>query len=93
MPIVPGAELEGTIVAVSRDDKHHFSKPNVGTITLVAGTGIEGDAHAGVFVKHRWLAKRNPTSIKTLLASRSAGGRRLTAWMVRQPDTAASGCA
>jgi len=61
MPKTSATRLRGTIVAVSRDNKHHFSKPTVGTITLVAGIGIEGDAHAGLFVKHHWLAKRDPT--------------------------------
>ena len=30
------------------------------SITLVAGLGVEGDAHFGAFVRHRYLARRNP---------------------------------
>ena len=48
------------VVAVSRDDQHRFSKVPVDSITLVAGHGVEGDAHAGAFVKHRSRVKRDP---------------------------------
>jgi MOSC domain-containing protein YiiM len=49
-----------TIVAVSSDAKHRFSKPNRLVIRLVAGLGIEGDAHAGSTVKHRSRVARQP---------------------------------
>jgi len=52
---------EPTIVAVSRDDRHRFSKPVVDTITLVKGFGVEGDAHGGATVQHRYLKKKDPT--------------------------------
>lgn len=52
--------LEGTVVAVCADPKHRFSKTPRLSITLVAGLGIEGDAHFGPFVRHRYLARRNP---------------------------------
>jgi hypothetical protein len=29
-------------------------------INLLEGLGVEGDAHAGPSVKHRYLARRNP---------------------------------
>ncbi|MET1133861.1 MAG: MOSC domain-containing protein [Aeromicrobium sp.] len=48
------------VIAVSRDDQHRFSKVPVASITLIAGHGVEGDAHAGAFVKHRSRAKRDP---------------------------------
>jgi hypothetical protein len=54
-----GAHAEGVVVAVSSDGKHRFSKPNRTSINLIEGLGVEGDAHAGAFVKHRWLARRN----------------------------------
>lgn len=41
------------VVAVARDDAHRFSKPVHEQITLVAGYGVEGDAHAGATVQHR----------------------------------------
>jgi MOSC domain-containing protein YiiM len=50
------------VVSVSRDDKHRFSKPPVTTITLLAGIGVEGDAHAGPTVQHRYLKKKDPTA-------------------------------
>ncbi|WP_347951979.1 MOSC domain-containing protein [Bradyrhizobium sp. SSUT77] len=52
--------LEGTVVAVAADRGHHFSKPPQDHIVLVEGHGVEGDAHAGAFVRHRYLARRQP---------------------------------
>ena len=51
----------GTVVAVSRDDRHRFSKPVVPGIRLVAGYGIEGDSHAGATTQHRYLIRTDPT--------------------------------
>jgi MOSC domain-containing protein YiiM len=53
-------EFRGTVVAVACDSGHRFSKPRREVIDLVAGYGIEGDAHAGQHVRHRYLARRNP---------------------------------
>ncbi|MDD1522240.1 MULTISPECIES: MOSC domain-containing protein [Bradyrhizobium] len=52
--------LEGRVVAVAADRGHHFSKPSRDQIVLVEGHGVEGDAHAGPFVRHRYLARRRP---------------------------------
>ena len=52
--------LEGRVVAVAADRGHHFSKPTQDRIVLVEGHGVEGDAHAGAFVRHRFLARRQP---------------------------------
>jgi len=52
--------LSGHVVAVSRDDAHRFSKPTRDSITLIAGLGVEGDAHAGVTVQHRSRVQRDP---------------------------------
>lgn len=41
------------VVAVARDDRHRFSKPLRDEIVLVAGHGIDGDAHAGPTVTRR----------------------------------------
>jgi MOSC domain-containing protein YiiM len=38
-----------------------MSKPNQAAIALVAGLGVEGDAHAGATVKHRSRVKRDPS--------------------------------
>ena len=48
------------VTAVSRSNGHTFSKPNVLTIRLVAGLGVEGDAHYGDKVQHVFHARRNP---------------------------------
>jgi MOSC domain-containing protein YiiM len=46
------------VESVACDSRHRFSKPVADSITLVAGIGIEGDAHAGATVQHlsrkRW---------------------------------------
>jgi MOSC domain-containing protein YiiM len=49
------------VIAVSRDSSHRFSKPVVDEVTLVAGWGIEGDAHAGTTVQHRSRVARDPS--------------------------------
>ena len=51
----------GTIVAVTRDEGHRFSKPLLPAIRLLAGLGVEGDAHCGKTVKHRSRVKVDPT--------------------------------
>lgn len=51
----------GTIVAVARDEGHHFSKPLLPAIRLLAGLGVEGDAHCGKTVKHRSRVAVDPT--------------------------------
>lgn len=49
----------GKVVAVARDDRHRFSKPTRESITLIAGIGVEGDAHAGATVRHRFDRRRD----------------------------------
>ena len=49
------------VTAVSLNAGHHFSKPNVLSIRLLKGLGVEGDAHAGETVKHRSRVRRDPT--------------------------------
>jgi len=50
---------EATVAAVARSEDHRFSKEVVPEIRLLAGIGIEGDAHAGAHVKHRSRVQRN----------------------------------
>jgi MOSC domain-containing protein YiiM len=52
---------EGVVTAVSRDAEHAFSKPLRPGITLLAGLGVEGDAHLGVTVQHRSRVARDPS--------------------------------
>lgn len=60
MPPGHSFSLEGTVVAVAAHRGHHFSKAPQDRIVLVEGHGVEGDAHAGAFVRHRYLARRQP---------------------------------
>lgn len=53
--------MTGVITAVSRSRGHSFSKPNERFIRLVAGLGVEGDAHLGETVKHRSRVRADPT--------------------------------
>ncbi|MDQ3404688.1 MAG: MOSC domain-containing protein [Actinomycetota bacterium] len=48
------------VTAVSSSATHTFSKRNRSEIRLLAGLGVEGDAHLGVTVKHRSRVRRNP---------------------------------
>lgn len=48
------------VIAVARDDGHRFSKPTLDAITLVAGHGVDGDAHAGPTVQHLSRMRRDP---------------------------------
>jgi hypothetical protein len=50
----------GVVAAVSSSATHTFSKPNRDGIRLLAGLGVEGDAHLGVTVKHRSRVARDP---------------------------------
>lgn len=49
------------VVAVSRGAAHGFSKPNQERIRLLAGLGVEGDAHLGETVQHRSRVARDPS--------------------------------
>jgi MOSC domain-containing protein YiiM len=51
----------GVVAAVHRDAAHRFSKQPVEHVTLLAGLGVEGDAHAGAMVQHRSRVRRDPT--------------------------------
>jgi MOSC domain-containing protein YiiM len=54
--------MNGTIVAVSASPTHTMVKPNRPTIRLIAGLGVEGDAHQGETVKHRSRVARDPSA-------------------------------
>jgi len=51
----------GIVTTVSLSAGHDFSKPVQDSIRLVAGLGVEGDAHQGETVKHRSRVKVNPS--------------------------------
>jgi hypothetical protein len=50
------------IIAVASDRGHNFSKPARTSIRLIAGLGVEGDAHFGQTVQHLSRIKRDPDS-------------------------------
>jgi MOSC domain-containing protein YiiM len=50
-----------TVTAVHRSSTHTMHKSLELSIRLLAGLGVEGDAHAGVTVKHRSRVAADPT--------------------------------
>jgi len=80
-------ELAGTVSAVSCDNSHRFSKVPRLSVKLVKDYGIEGDAHAGRLMKHRYLAKRAPKLANNrqvhLLQSELFGDLKLLGFEVR----------
>jgi MOSC domain-containing protein YiiM len=52
---------EARVLAVALRRGHHFSKTPALGIRLLAGLGVEGDAHCGVTVKHRHQVRKDPT--------------------------------
>jgi len=50
-----------SVIAVSCDHEHRFSKTVVDRVRLLPGLGVAGDAHAGVTVKHRSRVAADPT--------------------------------
>jgi len=61
-PVSSDNALAGTVSAVHRDAAHRFSKPRQLSIRIVAGLGVEGDAHFGMTVQHRSRVARDPTA-------------------------------
>jgi len=50
------------VISVSSDTAHNIIKPVHERITLIQGWGVEGDAHAGKTVQHRYDKRRNPVA-------------------------------
>jgi hypothetical protein len=63
MPPVPPDPFndQGVVEAVSQRGTHSFSKQPGMWIRLLAGLGVEGDAHLGTTVQHRSRIARDPT--------------------------------
>jgi MOSC domain-containing protein YiiM len=53
--------MPGEVASVGSSFRHRFSKPPTFFIRLLAGIGVEGDAHSGATVKHRSRVERDPT--------------------------------
>jgi hypothetical protein len=62
VPIALGDGSERPFVAaVSRGAQHSFSKHNEDRVRLLAGLGVDGDAHLGRTVQHRSRVARDAT--------------------------------
>lgn len=55
------ADRRATVAAVCSSGTHTFSKVVRPSIRLVAGLGVDGDAHAGVTVQHRSRVAADPS--------------------------------
>jgi len=55
--------MSGTVQAVSCSPTHTFAKSNQGSIRLLTGLGVEGDAHLGKTVQHRSRVARDPSQL------------------------------
>ena len=53
--------MGGNVEAVHRSASHTLMKPGQPSIRLLAGLGVEGDAHMGVTVQHRSRVARDPS--------------------------------
>jgi MOSC domain-containing protein YiiM len=53
--------MAASVIAVSRSGVHSFSKVARDVVDLVAGLGVEGDAHAGSTVQHRSRVAADPS--------------------------------
>jgi MOSC domain-containing protein YiiM len=53
--------MPGVVESVSRSGRHGFSKGTELFVRLVAGRGVEGDAHYGELVKHIHRVRKDPT--------------------------------
>jgi MOSC domain-containing protein YiiM len=52
--------MSAVVEAVHRSASHTLIKPSQPSIRLLAGLGVEGDAHMGATVKHRSRVARDP---------------------------------
>ncbi len=54
--------MSSKVISVSLSASHSFSKPVQLSIVLLAGLGVEGDAHCGATVRHRYRVRQDPTA-------------------------------
>ncbi len=55
--------IDGVIVAVSRAARHVVRKMPVAAVYLRSGLGVEGDAHFGATVQHRYDRRRDAARV------------------------------
>ena len=53
--------MTAQIIGLARDGEHRFSKSPQAALRLVAGLGVEGDAHAGRLVQHLSRMAKDPS--------------------------------
>lgn len=53
--------MAGVVTSVNQSSTHSFSKRPQAIIRLIAGVGVEDDAHAGTTVQHRSRVARDPS--------------------------------
>jgi MOSC domain-containing protein YiiM len=53
--------MSAQVLAVHQSPVHAFSKQPASSVRLIAGLGVEGDAHNGVKVKHQSRVARDPS--------------------------------
>lgn len=53
-------EKQGTITVVCKNVEPGLPKYAVDVVHLIKNHGVEGDYHAGEFIRHRYLAKKDP---------------------------------
>ncbi len=53
----------GKVCSVSKKSMHEFSKEIQEKVRLITMHGVDGDAHAGKYVKHRSRVKKDPTQL------------------------------
>ncbi|MDQ3637544.1 MAG: MOSC domain-containing protein [Actinomycetota bacterium] len=53
--------VNATVISVGRSPKHTFGKPAEEGIRLLAGLGVDGDAHMGETVKHCSRVRQDPS--------------------------------
>ena len=58
--------MTARIIGLARDDIHRVAKQPCERIRLVAGLGVEGDAHAGLTMQHRsrWVKQRSVPNLR-----------------------------
>jgi MOSC domain-containing protein YiiM len=58
--------MPATIIALARDPLHRVSKLPTDRLRLIAGLGVEGDAHAGLTMQHRsrWVKQRTVPNLR-----------------------------
>ena len=52
---------QGAVASVGVSSGHTFTKQPCSAIRLIAGLGVEGDAHSGALVKHRSRVAKDPS--------------------------------